>query len=133
MDGECFDGKEDHVWMSVERLGDYQIGDCLEFFAEIYRYLKTSNGKQINFGLRNPSGIKKVNSYKLPSDDDLICQGINQVICETCMFRDHCYGEMCIANREWLDCTRKSMFDALKRSKTYSDAGCELHKNCSGG
>ncbi len=117
MDGECFDGREDHVWMSIERFEDYQVGDCLEFYAETYRYLKTKNGKQIDFGLRNPSEIKKVDSYKLPSDDDLLRQSVNQIICEVCMFRDHCYGEMCIANKEWLNGMRKSMFDAVKGSK----------------
>lgn len=103
MDGECFEGKEDHVWMSIEKFEDYQVGDCLEFSAETYRYLKTSNGKQIDFGLRNPSGIKKVDSYKLPSDDDLLCQSINQIICESCMLRDYCCGGSCIANKEWFD------------------------------
>lgn len=49
MDGECFNGKENHVWMFVERFGDYQVGDCLEFFAEIYQCLKTGNGKWIDF------------------------------------------------------------------------------------
>lgn len=88
-----------------------------EFFAETYRYLKTSNGKQIDFGLRNPSGIKKVDSYKLPSDDDLFHQSVNQIICEGCMLRDHCYGGMCLANKEWLDGMRKLMFDAVKGRK----------------
>lgn len=117
MDGECFDGKEDHVWMSIEGFEDYQVGDCLEFFAETYRYLKTGNGKQIDFGLRNPSEIKKVDSYILPSDDDLLRQSVNQIICETCMFHDHCYGGMCMANKEKLDDMRKSMFDAVKGNK----------------
>lgn len=96
---------------------EWGIRHCLEFFAETYRYLKMSNGKQIDFGLRNPSGIKKVDSYKLPSDDDLLRQSVNQIICETCMFRDHCYGGMCMANKEWLDGMRKPMFDAVKGGK----------------
>lgn len=116
MDGECFEGKEDHVWMSLENFEDYQVGDCLEFFAEAYRYLKTSNGKQIDYGLRNPSGIKKVDSYKLPSDDDLLRQSIDQIICETCMFRDHCYGGFYIANKDCLKNMRESMFNAIKGS-----------------
>ena len=123
MDGECFDGKEDHVWMSIEKFEDYQVGDCLEFFAETYRYLKTSNGKQIDFGLRNPSGIKKVDSYKLPSDDDLLRQSVDQIICEACMFRDHCYGGMCIADKEWLDSMKQSMFAAVKRCGSHNNDG----------
>ena len=117
MDGECFDGKEDHVWMSKEGFGDCQVGDCFSFFAEVYRYLKTSNGKMIDFGLRNPDNIKKIKSYDLPSDDELLMQSKDQIICETCMFRDHCYGGMCIANKEWRDNMRRSMFEMAKGKK----------------
>lgn len=34
MDGECFGGKEDHVWMSIAGFEDYQVGDCLEFLLK---------------------------------------------------------------------------------------------------
>lgn len=47
-DGVCFDGKEEHVWMSNTEFEEYKIGDCVSFFAEVYRYVKTSNGKQID-------------------------------------------------------------------------------------
>ncbi|MCF0131483.1 MAG: hypothetical protein HUJ71_07120 [Pseudobutyrivibrio sp.] len=47
-DGICFDGKEDHVWMDLKGFEEYSVGDSLEFFAEVYRYLKTSNGKLID-------------------------------------------------------------------------------------
>ena len=40
-DGICFDGKEDHVWIDKRGLEDYKVGDCLSFFAEPYRYIKT--------------------------------------------------------------------------------------------
>lgn len=69
------------------------------------------------FWIKESIRNKKVDSYKLPSDDDLLRQSVNQIICEVCMFRDHCYGGMCIANKEWLDGMRKSMFDAVKGSK----------------
>ena len=26
MDGECFDGKEAHVWISIKKFEDYQVG-----------------------------------------------------------------------------------------------------------
>ena len=45
-DGGMFDGKEDHVWMDKQGFEEYQVGDSIEFFAEIYRYVKTGNGKQ---------------------------------------------------------------------------------------
>ena len=61
--------------------------------------------------------LRDLRIIKLPSDDDLLRQSVNQIICEVCMFRDHCYGGMCIANKEWLNGMRKSMFDAVKGSK----------------
>ena len=39
MDGDCYEGKEDHVWMDMEPFEEYQVGDCLSFGGEIYRYL----------------------------------------------------------------------------------------------
>ena len=51
-DGTCFDGKEEHVWIDKHGLEQYAVGDCLSFFAEPYRYIKTGSGKQIDFGLR---------------------------------------------------------------------------------
>lgn len=54
MDGECFDGREDHVWMSIERFEDYQVGDCLEFYAETYRYLKNEKWQADRFWIKKP-------------------------------------------------------------------------------
>ena len=71
MDGDCYEGTEDHVWM---------------------------DGKQISFGIREPYHIIQIESYELPSDDDMIMQAVDQMICEVCMFNEHCYMEMCIAS-----------------------------------
>ena len=79
-DGMMYDGKEEHVWMNKEGFEGYSIGDCLEFFAEVYPYLKTSNGKLIDYSLRNPAGIKKISSYDLPTEKDLIMQEVDQII-----------------------------------------------------
>ncbi len=87
-DGEMFDGKEDHVWVDKSWFESYHIGDCVKFYADIYRYVKKGNGKLIDYSLRNPKGIKKIASYELPSDGDLIIQGINQIICESCFWSE---------------------------------------------
>ena len=84
LDGDMFDGKEDHVWMDKKGFSEFQIGDSVEFFAEVYRYVKTGNGKQIDFGLRNPEGIRKIPPYELPTDEELADQSINMIICEAC-------------------------------------------------
>ena len=96
MDGDCYEGKEDHVWMDIEPFEEYQVGDCL------------------SFGIREPYDIKKIESYELPSDDDMLMQAVDQMICEVCMFNEHCYMGMCIANEEWREGMRKTLFNAAK-------------------
>lgn len=95
-DGICFDGKEEHVWMNIAGFEEYQIGDYISFFAEVYRYVKTGNGKQIDFSLRNPEGIKKIDAYELPSDDDLLEQMIAEIKCETCYLNEQCNRVSCL-------------------------------------
>ena len=89
---------EDHVWMDVIGLEDLKKGDCISFFAEVYCYLKTGNGKFIDFGLRNPSRIKIIEPYELPSDDDLMRQELRFIVCETCYLRDQCFGSCLLPN-----------------------------------
>ena len=120
MEGDCYEGKEDHVWMDMEPFEEYQVGDCLSFGGEIYRYLKTKNGKQISFGIREPYDIKKIESYELPSDDDMLMQAVDQMICEVCMFNEHCYMGMCIANEEWREGMRKLYLMLQKEIKNSS-------------
>ncbi len=76
--------------MPKEGFENYKVGDCLTFFAEVYRYVKTGNGKRIDFALRNPQRIKKIDSYELPTDDELMLQSIDAIICETCYLNEHC-------------------------------------------
>lgn len=100
-DGDGFTGKEDHVWMSLTGFENYRVGDCLPFEAEVYRYIKTSRGKMIDFELKDPAGIRKVGEYEVPSDEQLRIQAAEQILCmDLCMFRDNCDG-FCIANQEW--------------------------------
>lgn len=98
-DGVCFEGKEDHVWMSNRDFEEYNIGDCVSFFAEVYRYIKTSKGKQIDYSLRNPKNIQKISTYSLPADDELNRQAVNEIICETCYLTDHCNRVNCMFSK----------------------------------
>ena len=95
-DGDGFDGKEDHVWMDKTGFEEFNVGDSISFRAEVYRYIKTGNGKLIDYGLRNPIDIKKIEEYQLPSDDELRMQMINQMICETCYLSEHCNRVSCL-------------------------------------
>lgn len=52
--------------------------------------------KQIDFALRNPKHIKKIESYELPSDSDLLEQEILGITCETCYLNEHCNRVSCL-------------------------------------
>lgn len=98
-DGVMFDDKEEHVWMDKTNFENFKVGDSVSFCAEVYRYIKTSNGKFIDYGLRNPKGIKEIESYRLPSDDDLKRQAISEIICETCYMNEHCNRLYCVFSK----------------------------------
>lgn len=114
-DGAFFDGKEDHVWISREGFEQYKVGDCLSFNAEVYRYLKTGNGKALDFGIRSPEDIKVIDSYELPSDDDLVKQELREIVCETCLYSGQCYRNFCIAAPGWRENRIQELFEAVNQ------------------
>lgn len=99
-DGDGFYGKEDHVWISTEDTSAFQPGESLSFNAEVYRYMKHGgqDGKLIDYGLRDISDIRKIESYEVPTEEELVDQQISQLVCETCLYHDQCSGVSCIAN-----------------------------------
>lgn len=70
-------------------------GDCVEFDAEVYRYLRVKN-QTIDFGIRNPSFIEKIGEYDLPTEQELREQFLRQVRCEICLLSDHCDRIFCL-------------------------------------
>lgn len=96
LDGICFDDREQHIWMDLKGFEKFQPGDNVEFSAEPYRYLKTGNGKQIDYGLRNPTDVKKIGEYHLPTDDELMHQELNLIRCEACYLNESCNKINCI-------------------------------------
>lgn len=113
-DGLMFEGKEDHVWMDIKGFEAYEVGDCISFFAEVYRYIKTGNGKAIDYGLRNPEGIEKIEGYELPSDYDLKKQAVEQLVCETCFLSEQCFG-MCLLPKGEKRKRVKALLEVLKK------------------
>lgn len=116
-DGEMFDDKEDHVWMDKAGFEELKVGDSVSFGADVYRYIKTGNGKLIDYGLRNPTGIKKIEEYQLPSDDELRMQMIGGIICETCYLSEHCNRVSCFFPKEKTE-QKRQMMDFLKNCNT---------------
>jgi len=107
-DGEMFDGKEDHVWMDKADFEEFQVGDSVQFTAEVYRYVKTGDGNLIDYGLRNPEEITPIPSYELPTDEELAEQEINSIVCETCYLREHCSG-WCMRPKKEIKRIKKQM------------------------
>lgn len=63
---------------------------------DIINIQKSSVGKVKDFGLRNPSGIHIIERYELPTDEELIQQLLDGIICETCFMSEYCNGTYCI-------------------------------------
>ena len=113
-DGVMFDGKEEHVWMCKDGFNDLKVDDCVQFSADVYRYLKTSNGKIIDYSLRNPKGIKKIDTYELPSNEELMMQEIDSIICETCYLGEQCNRMCCMRSQKEIRQLKKQMLQAIQ-------------------
>ena len=116
-DGTFFDGKEDHVWMSRKGFEKYKVGDCLSFYAEVYQYLKTGTGKELDFAIRTPDDIEIIDSYELPTDDELLKQELGDLVCETCMYSEQCYRDPCIAATGWRKERIQQLFGMAKADR----------------
>lgn len=115
-DGTMFDGKEDHVWMDKSGFEEFGVGDSVSFGAEAYRYVKTGNGKLIDYGLRSPTNIQKIEAYELPTDDELIMQEVDQIICETCFLSEQCNRNYCTMEPKKKRLLKQDMFRIIKES-----------------
>ena len=81
---------------------DIKEGDYVGFDATIQPYQR-ANGT-MDFGVTQIRYIRRIDKedYDIPSDEDLIAQEIRKLICETCMFYDHCDIPLmyCMRNKE---------------------------------
>ena len=103
-----------HLFIWAKK-GKLNKGDCVSFFAEVYRYIKKSDGKKLDYGLRNPEDIKKINKYDLPTEKELLMQEIDSMICETCDMADFCGTRSnCIKNPKERQLLKKQMYEILK-------------------
>lgn len=116
-DCSFFDGKEEHVWMDAKGFEKFHIGDCVSFYADVYRYVKIGHGKVLDYGLRNPQNIEKIDEYQLPSDRQIAQQQINAIICESCYLSENCNHMQCLRNPEEVKVLRNQMIDMVKNSK----------------
>lgn len=116
-DGVMFDGKEEHVWMDNQGFEEFSVDDSVSFFADVYRYIKTGNGKVLDYGLRNPQSIRQIDTYELPTDDELKIQQIDWIVCETCLFNEQCNRTNCLMNLKDKKRLKKQMLNLVKNDK----------------
>lgn len=113
--------KEGNLWMALDGFDNFRVGDCVSFTAEVYRFVRLRNDPSrhpvIDFGVRNPENIKKEDEKDLPTEEDLLEFRISQILCEMCMYEDHCYGH-CIASDDWTVGTRALLREALSDSRS---------------
>ncbi len=116
-DGVMFDGKEEHVWMDKQGFEQFSVDDCVSFFADVYRYIKTGNGKVLDYGLRNPQSIRYIDTYELPTDEELMMLQIDWIVCETCMLNEQCNRTNCLMNSKDKRRLKKQMLNIVKSDK----------------
>lgn len=104
-DDPIVEDQEDHVWMyDIEPFDelDANVGWCFKFKAYVYAY-KRQDGT-IDFGLKCPEDVEVIEKYQLPdSETKSIADTIRDcydIVCETCMFHEQCYGDMCFRDEE---------------------------------
>ena len=66
--------------------------------------------------MRNPKNVKRIDSYKLPTDKELAVQTVDYIICETCYLNEQCNGmrlSFCMRPQKELAELRKKLCDAI--------------------
>lgn len=116
-----FIGKEDHVWMDYKPFGRFKVGDCVCFNADVYRYIKTRNGRMLDYALDKPCNIRRINAYHEPSKKALIGQEIEKLICETCsMCGDgRCFTHGCRLPKKYKKMLRRFLTDIAPEQFTW--------------
>ena len=114
MDGNYVTGKEDHIWIFDKKpffKAGIKVYDRVSFTGKVYAYKRQD--KSIDFSLKDCEDIKKIDSYVLPSNDDLKRQSLERIVCETCLYNEHCYG-FCIAPVGWKEARIEAMLGMMK-------------------
>lgn len=95
-DGQYIEGREDHAWIKDSNAFEkaaIKLGDCVSFSGSVYMY-KCKDGS-MDFSIKDLESIHIIDDYRLPTDEELQQQFLEQIQCEVCIARDQCYG-ICI-------------------------------------
>ena len=96
VDWNLFTGTLDHIWVESCYFEGMDIGDNVKFEATISPYLKTGNGKQIDYGLEVSDDAEQIDDYYWPTKEDVRNSIANRNKCASCLYNDYCYGH-CLA------------------------------------
>lgn len=113
-DGIGFMGSEDHVNIfdakDIKTLmeKDLHPGDKICFAAQTKEYERKDGS--VDFSFCDISDVEVVDNYDIPTKEELIDEQIRNLVCEVCIFNEHCYCRMCVAN----DDEAKERFTILK-------------------
>lgn len=107
---------EDHVWIfDAKPFKDagIHVGDSVQFTALAYAY-RRQDGTE-DFALKCPQDIQKIDTYELPPEPEgLSDEFLGELVCETCMYTDHCYRFFCLAPEGYKEAMINSMKDIMR-------------------
>ena len=95
--GNVYESKEDHVWIFDTKALEKEkikIGDCVAFFGVVEPYTRKNGTYEL--GITDVDLVYKIEDYKLPTDEELFEQAMNDLRCETCLYTDHCDRVFCL-------------------------------------
>ena len=93
-------------WVENIHINAIKEGDYVSFDADIVPYQRNDETKDL--GLKNIRFIRRTNKdeYNIPTDDELIEQEIRNLVCETCVWRDHCDpAKTCVRDQDEIQST----------------------------
>lgn len=95
---------------SIDALNKAGIADGDLIYFDAIAYLCEKEEKKDWRGLKDIEKVEKINGYCAPTRDELINEQIRNLICEICIFKNHCYSGICVANQDEV----KEKFEILK-------------------
>lgn len=125
MDVGTIEGVEDHVFIyDVAEFisAGVKAGDCVSFSGVVYKYERRDHS--IDYSIRECENVQVIEAQYLPDRRNLQERNdrrlISQLICETCLFTDHCDGLFCLMGDDERENQIKSMMKMLKEVRQQS-------------
>lgn len=116
------EGVEDHVFIYDTKgfiTAGVKAGDCVSFSGVVFKYERKDHS--IDYSIRDCKDIRKIEPQYMPDRKELQerndRRAISQLLCETCLFTDHCDGLFCLMGDDEREAQIKTMLDMLKEMR----------------